>query len=102
MRRLAELIRGTSSELAPQGGAVVCHASSPGGLGVGLQATAEFVEERYRLIPAIVEGEVSACSGHRSGRRRAVPLHCIHHAGRTTTWTAAQVGQNDRLAIASD
>src|SRR6266511_5033362 len=29
----------------------------------------------------------------------AVPLRCIHRAGRTTTWTAAQVGQDDRLAL---
>ena len=32
----------------------------------------------------------------------AVPLRCIHRAGRTTTGTAAQVGQDDRLALASD
>ena len=28
----------------------------------------------------------------------AVPLRCIHRAGRTTTGTAAQVGQDDRVA----
>jgi len=32
----------------------------------------------------------------------AVSLRCIPRAGRTTTWTAARVGQDDRLALASE
>ena len=49
---------------------------------------------------------VSHLSGWVLARRHdcfvAVPLRCIHRAGRTISGTAAQVGQDDRLAIASD